>query len=167
MEEADGNKETNEEAPTVIGTTETFEREHEQKLSLAKELFSLNDAEKKREAVAILIDISKQGNQEATNILANCLDNREGITVENEGIVEWCVKTSEEEKRLRRAVRELYNLMKKEGTDKVDLKDIDEALKKAEGKLKVSHWQSCLAYRFRNEAIEIILNIEGTLLDTC
>lgn len=108
----------------------------EEQISRAKELLQMSDLEKK-EAVRILIDISKQGNQEATTILAKCLASREGVTPENEDEVKWCIKTSEEEKRLHHAVEEMYNSMKKDGEDKVALQDINEALKKAQAKLKV------------------------------
>ena len=109
----------------------------EEQISQAKELLLLSDLEKKEEAVRILIGISKQGNQEATTILAKCLEGREGVTLENEDEVKWCIKTSEEEKRLQHAVEEIYNSMKKDGEDKVALQDISEALIKAEEKLKV------------------------------
>lgn len=109
----------------------------EEQISLAKELLQVSDLEKKEEAVRILIGISKQGNQEATTILTKCLEGREGVTPENEDEVKWCIKTSEEEKRLQHAVEEIYNSMKKDGEDKVALQDISEALKKAEEKLKV------------------------------
>lgn len=110
----------------------------EEQISQANELLQLPDSEKKEEAVRILISISKQGNQEATTILAKCLAAREGITPENENEIKWCIRTSEEEKRLQHAVEELYNSMKRDGEDKVALQDIDEALKKAEANLKVS-----------------------------
>ena len=109
----------------------------EEQISQAKELLQMSDLEKKEEAVRILIGISKQGNQEATTILAKCLEGREGVTSENEDKVKWCIKTSEEEKRLQHAVEEIYNSMKKDGEDKVALQDISEALKKAEEKLEV------------------------------
>ena len=100
------------------------------------------DSTKKEEAVRVLIGISKQGNnKEATVILTKCLEEREGITPENQDDVKWCVKTSEEEKRLRHAVEELYNSMKKDGEDKVAVQDIDEAMKRAEAKLKVRYLQ--------------------------
>ncbi|KAL9983305.1 hypothetical protein ACROYT_G005453 [Oculina patagonica] len=108
----------------------------EEQISQANELLQLPDSEKKEEAIRILMGISKQGNQEATTILATCLAAREGITPENENEVKWCIKTSEEEKRLRHAVEELYNSMKRDGEDKVALQDINEALKKAEANLK-------------------------------
>jgi len=108
----------------------------EDQISQAKEMLLLQDSKKKEEAVRILIDISKRGNQEATDVLIKCLEEREGITPEKEDDVKWCIKTSEEEKRLRHAVEELYNSMKKESEDKVALQDIDEALKRAEAKLK-------------------------------
>ena len=110
----------------------------EEKISQAKELLQFPDSEKKEEGVRMLIGISKQGNQDATTILAKCLEGREGITPENEHEVKWCIKTSAEEKRLQHAVEDLYNSMKKYGEDKVALQDIDEALKKTEEKLKVS-----------------------------
>lgn len=109
----------------------------EEQISQAKELLQMSDLEKKKEAVRILIDISKRGNQEATTILAKCLASREGVTPENEDEVKWCIKTSEEEKRLHHAVEEMYNSMKKDGEDKVALQDINEALKKAQAKVKV------------------------------
>ena len=109
----------------------------EEQLSQAKELLQMSDLEKKEEAVRILIDISKRGNHEATTILAKCLAAREGVTPENEDEVKWCIKTSEEEKRLQHAVEEIYNSMKKDGEDKVALQDINEALKKAKAKLRV------------------------------
>jgi len=109
----------------------------EEQISQAKELLQMSDLQKKEEAVRILIDISKQGNQEATTILAKCLASREGVTPENEDEVKWCIKTSEEEKRLHHAVEEMYNSMKKDGEDKVALQDINDALKKAQAKLKV------------------------------
>lgn len=108
----------------------------EEQISHANELLQMSDLEKKEEAVRILIGISKQGNQEATAILTKCLGDREGVTPENEDEVKWCIKTSEEEKRLQHAVEEIYNSMKKDGEDKVALQDISEALKKAEEKLK-------------------------------
>ena len=109
----------------------------EEQISQAKVLLQMSDLEKKEEAVRILIDISKRGNQEATTILAKCLASREGVTPENEDEVKWCIKTSEEEKRLHHAVEEMYNSMKKDGEDKVALQDINEALKKAQAKVKV------------------------------
>lgn len=115
----------------------------EEQISQAKELLQTSDLEKKEEAVRILIDISKQGNQEATTILAKCMAGREGVTPENENEVKWCIKTSEEEKRLQHAVEEIYNSMKKDGEDKVALQDINEALKKAEAKLKVRLKKLC------------------------
>jgi len=108
----------------------------EEQISQAKELLQMSDLQKKEEAVRILIDISKQGNQEATTILAKCLASREGVTPDNEDEVKWCIKTSEEEKRLHHAVEEMYNSMKKDGEDKVALQDINDALKKAQAKLK-------------------------------
>ena len=117
--------------------TSTHGRQEQISLTI-KELLLLQDSKKKEEAVSILIGISKQGNQEATDILKKCLEEKEGITPENEGDVKWCVRTSEEEKRLQHAVEQLYNSMKKEGEDKVARQDIDEALKRAEAKLKVS-----------------------------
>ena len=110
----------------------------EEQISQAKELLQLPDCEKTEEALRILINISKQGNQEATTILAECLAAREGITPENEDEVKWCIRTTEEEKRLQFAVEELYNSMKKDGEDKVALQDINAALKKAEANLKVT-----------------------------
>ena len=109
-----------------------------EQISLAKGMLLLQDTKKKEDAVNILTDISKQGNQEATDILINCLEEKEGITPENEADVNWCIKTSEEEKRLQHAIEELYNSMKKDGEDKVALHDISEALKRAEAKIKVS-----------------------------
>lgn len=122
----------------------------EEQISQAKELLQMSDLEKKEEAVRILIDISKQGNQKATAILAKCLAGGEGVTSENEDEVKWCIETSEEEKRLQHAVEEIYHSMKKDGEDKVALQDINEALKKAEGKLKV---------RLKNVARSIIIFI--------
>lgn len=110
----------------------------EEQVSVAKEMLLLQDSKKREEAVSILIDISKQGHREATDILKRCLEVKEGITPENEVNVKWCIKTSEEEKRLQHAVEQLYNSMRKDGEDKVALQDIDEALKRAEAKLKVS-----------------------------
>lgn len=115
----------------------------EEQISQAKELLQTSDLEKKEEAVRILIDISKQGNQEATTILAKCMAGREGVTPGNEDEVKWCIKTSEEEKRLQHAVEEIYNSMKKDGEDKVALQDINEALKKVEAKLKVRLKKLC------------------------
>ena len=109
----------------------------EEQISQAKELLQMSDLEKKEEAVKMLIGISKQGNQEATEILTKCLEGREGVTPENADEVKWCIKTSDEEKRLQHAVEEIYNSMKKDGEDKVALQDISEALKKTEEKLKV------------------------------
>ena len=120
----------------------------EEQISQAKELLQMSDLEKKEEAVRILIGISKQGNQEATTILAKCLAGGEGVTPENKDEVKWCIKTSEEEKRLQHVVEEIYNSMKKDGEDKVALQDISDALKKAEEKLKV---------RLKNVARSIIL----------
>lgn len=109
----------------------------EEQISRAKEMLLSQDSTKKEEAVRVLIGISKQGNnKEATDILTKCLEEREGITPENQDDVKWCVKTSEEEKRLRHAVEELYNSMKNDGEDKVAVQDIDEAMKRAEAKLK-------------------------------
>ena len=109
----------------------------EEQISQAKELLQMSDLEKKEEAMKVLIAISKQGNQEATTILAKCLAGGEGVTPENENEVKWCIETSEEEKRLQHAVEEIYNSMKKDGEDKVALQDISEALKKAEENLEV------------------------------
>ena len=120
----------------------------EEQISQAKELLQMSDLEKKEKAVKILIGISKQGNQEATAILTKCLEGREGVTPENEDEVKWCIKTSDEEKRLQHAVEEIYNSMKKDGEDKVALQDISEALKKAEEKLKVNQRMSPEALLF-------------------
>lgn len=109
----------------------------EKQISMARDMLLLEDLQKKEEAVSILINISRQGNQEATDILKKCVEAKEGITPDNEDDINWCIKTSEEEKRLWHAVKELYNSMKKAGEDKVTFQDIDEALKKAEAKLKV------------------------------
>ena len=109
----------------------------EKQISMARDMLLLEDLQKKEEAVSILINISTQGNQEATDILKKCVEAKEGITPDNEDDINWCIKTSEEEKRLWHAVKELYNSMKKDGEDKVAFQDIDEALKKAEAKLKV------------------------------
>lgn len=109
----------------------------EKQISMARDMLLLEDLQKKEEAVSILINISRQGNQEATDVLKKCVEAKEGITPDNEDDINWCIETSEEEKRLWHAVKELYNSMKKDGEDKVTFQDIDEALKKAEAKLKV------------------------------
>lgn len=119
-------------------TTHTADIMEEGKISQAEELLQSPELDKKEEAVKILIGISKQGNKEATAILEKCLEDREGINPDNEGEVMWCIKTTDEEKRLQHAVEELYNSMKKDGEDRVALQDINEALKKGEARLKVS-----------------------------
>lgn len=113
----------------------------EEQVSEAKEMLSSKDSQQKEEAVKILISISRQGrNKEATDLLANCLEESQGITPETEDDVKWCVKIAEEEKRLRYAVEQLYyNSVKKDGEDKVAIQDIDEAMKRAKEKQKVGY----------------------------
>ena len=113
----------------------------EEQVSEAKEMLSSKGSQQKEEAVKILIAISRQGrNKEATDLLAKCLEeSQQGITPETEDDVKWCVKIAEEEKRLRYAVEQLYNSVKKDGEDKVAIQDIDEAMKRAKEKQKVGY----------------------------
>ena len=113
----------------------------EEQVSEAKEMLSSKDSQQQEEAVKILIAISRQGrNKEATDLLAKCLEeSQQGITPETEDDVKWCVKIAEEEKRLRYAVEQLYNSVKKDGEDKVAIQDIDEAMKRAKEKQKVGY----------------------------
>ena len=112
----------------------------EEQVSEAKEMLSSKDSQQKEEAVKILIAISRQGrNKEATDLLAKCLEESQGITPETEDDIKWCVKIAEEEKRLRYAVEQLYNSVKKDGKDKVAIQDIDEAMKKGKEKQKVGY----------------------------
>lgn len=112
----------------------------EEQVSEAKEMLSYKDSQQKEEAVRILIEISRQGrNNEATDLLAKCLEESQGITPETEDDVKWCVKIAEEEKRLRYAVEQLYNFVKKDGKDKVAIQDINKAMKRAKEKQKVGY----------------------------
>ena len=114
----------------------------EEQVSEAKEMLLSKDSQQKEEAVKILIAISRQGsNKEATDLLAKCLEESQGITPETEDDVKWCVKIAEEEKKLRYAVEQLYNSVKKDGEDKVAIQDIDEAMKRAKEKQKVGYNQ--------------------------
>ena len=108
----------------------------EEQVSEAKEMLSSKDSQQKEEAVKILIAISRQGrNKEATDLLAKCLEESQGITPETEDDVKWCVKIAEEEKRLRYAIERLYNSLKKDGEDKVAIQDIDgRGYEKSKGK---------------------------------
>ena len=118
----------------------TSHKNMEEQVSEAKEMLSSKDSQQKEEAVKILIAISRQGrNKEATDLLAKCLEESQGITPETEDDVKWCVKIAEEEKRLRYAVEQLYNSVKKDGEDKVAIQDIDEAMKRAKEKQKVGY----------------------------
>lgn len=84
---------------------------------------------KKEEAIELLIAASKACNKEATEMLAKCLENGEGITSENREAVKWCVNTPEAEKRLKHAMTELFMSLKKEGKEKLTAQDIKDAVK--------------------------------------
>jgi len=91
----------------------------------------LQEDGRQEEAISLLVAISKKGDKDATGILAQCLINGHGITDDNLQMVEWCVKTSETDKRLKYAMTELFNAIKPEDKDNVSLQDLKEALKTA------------------------------------
>lgn len=95
----------------------------------AKEL--LHEDCKREEAIKLLVDISKTGDKNATEVLAQCLESGNGITTENHATVEWCVKTSEADKRMNHAMTELFMSLKQDGEENITVQDIKNALKAA------------------------------------
>jgi hypothetical protein len=112
-----------------IFSNENTEQELEN-INRAKQLLHDEDC-KKDEAIELLIEASKACSKEATEILAKCLEDGDGITSENREIVKWCVYTPEGEKRLKHAMTELFMSLKKEGKENVTAQDIKTALKEA------------------------------------
>lgn len=71
----------------------------EGKILQVEELLKLLVLDKKEEVVDILIGIFKRGDKKVIVILVKCLKDRDGINVENEYEVVWCVNIKEEDKR--------------------------------------------------------------------
>lgn len=98
---------------------------------IAKAKILLQEDDNREEAIQQLVAISKTGDKDATAILSQCLITGDGITDDNRPMVEWCVKTSEVDKRLKHAMTELFNSIKPDDKDNVSLQDIKDALKTA------------------------------------
>lgn len=80
--------------------------------------FDLGDIEESAfNAVNWLMKASRTGNEEATNQLRKCLKNNIGLNEENIEDVEWCVNTSNWEKKGRASARELFKKICMGGKD--------------------------------------------------
>lgn len=108
-----------------------------ERLNHGKNLLEDENSDKST-AVECLLKASKLGNEEATSLLADCLNKGTGINEDNRQEVISRVKAAEEESRLRDAIEKLFGTLKKEGQEKISSEDIDEALKRAKEKIEVS-----------------------------
>ncbi|OWF40023.1 wolframin-like [Mizuhopecten yessoensis] len=89
--------------------------------------------ENSQKAIHWLVQASKQGNDDATKQLGKCLKTKTGITSENREDVQWCVDTSNFEKKVRSASRGLFNTLSGTHQKVMSLEEYITAVKKVSG----------------------------------
>ncbi|VDI40517.1 wolfamin [Mytilus galloprovincialis] len=117
---------------------EAVNGDDESQIKLGKHFLTLADSEIKREingeqAVKWFIQASRQGNDEATQLLQKCQKTKTGITEFNKEDVEWCVNTSNLEKKVRQAARKLYTKMNDTHKEVLSKEDYITAVKRVTG----------------------------------
>ncbi|XP_071102570.1 wolframin-like isoform X1 [Haliotis cracherodii] len=130
--------------PEVIRSWESDANKgsEEHQLKLGKHFLSLADSDIERDrngglALDWLLRASKQGSEEATELLQSCVNRSlPGINERDANDITWCLKTSSYEKKIRYAARSLFqriNTTHKEALSKDEYMD---AIKGVTGKVK-------------------------------
>ncbi|XP_060065109.1 wolframin-like [Ylistrum balloti] len=118
--------------------TEAKDGKDESQVKLGDYLLKLADSGIEREenaqkAIHWLVQASKQGNDDATKKLGKCLKTKTGITAENEENVQWCVETSNFEKKVRSASCGLFHTLSGTHQKVMSLEEYITAVKKVSG----------------------------------
>ncbi|KAK3102572.1 hypothetical protein FSP39_012288 [Pinctada imbricata] len=80
-----------------------------------------------------LIEASRQGNEEATKKLQECLKTGTGVDASNREDIEWCTETSYTEKKIRYAAKGLFKSLNDTHSEVMSKADYVEAVKKFTG----------------------------------
>lgn len=112
--------------------------EEESQVKLGEHHLKLADSGVDREAnagkgIQWLVQASKQGNDDATKLLGKCLKTKTGISNENREEVDWCLETSNFEKKVRAASRGLFHKLSGTHQKVMSLEEYITAVKKVSG----------------------------------
>ena len=139
MEELERKNVEPQESRASASTSTKMDKSSTEQLIHAKKLLQGDSNSDKFAAIYCLVKASRLGNEEATDLLAQCLDEGRGISADNKQEVISCLKlkASERERRLKHAIQKLFGTIKKEGEEKIRSEDINDALQKAKEKIEV------------------------------
>ncbi|XP_062568628.1 wolframin-like [Saccostrea cucullata] len=84
-------------------------------------------------AVTWLIEASKQGNEKADELLNKCLQTKTGVDDSNREVIDWCLETSDVEKKIRRAAKNMFRAINGTQREVLSRADYIESVKKLAG----------------------------------
>ncbi|KAL4222585.1 Wolframin [Mactra antiquata] len=129
---------------------------------------SINKEENGKLAINWLLAASKQGNEEATTKLKECLETGTGISDENVDDVKWCVTTTSLEKKIRFAARNMFKTINSAHKEVLSPDEYAEAIKNMTGgkeqKILLAAGKKIGENISENEFVKILSRkVQGTL----